>query len=363
MRWLSGIAIACGLVCAGMACGSGFTATGDDGGPGDSSLVDGRYDGTLGDASGDSAPAPDAGQRLDAPAEGISVDGGTPCDPMTSQCATVPSGWTGPIEVYLGSGPPPQCDTGYDGGRVNGSASFDASPAQCGCACGPAAGLACSSPTVSFYRAALCDGSPCETQQFEAGACGAIGPGCLTQLSSASILPSVVVDGGCPPQPTIDVPDATWGSGIAGCMAGGATQQGCSPGAVCVPKAMTPFEPRLCVSAPGDGIPCPAVYTNQTVYYEGFQDNRGCTQCSCGLPTLSCFASLQVYSSGDVTCSGGVIAVVSSVQSCGPFNGVTPTDPAELTLDPPDAATCLPSAVASTGAANPSSAVTFCCQP
>jgi hypothetical protein len=354
MRLLSGIAVACGLVCAGLACGDAFSTTGDDGGPGDSSL-DARVDGTVGDGSGDVAPNPDGGPPGDASTETVNTDGAEGCAPV--DCRQIPpGGWT-PVEVYVGS-QSPACDPGFET-AYHGNAQLDAAPAKCSCACGAPTGLECSSPPVTFYETTNCSGAPCGSQQFQPGLCTQLSlPNCLQQLSTAQMPQTVLVDGGCAPQGDADVPPLSWGAGASWCTAGPAAS-GCPMGETCVPSPMPPFGPNVCIAQAGDKVGCPAGFTQQSVYYGGVDDTRGCSNCTCGSPTETCAGGLFIYSSN--ACNPTALGGAPANGFCLAQGAVFPNDWGVVNVWPTDSGSCAASAVGSTGSAIPTQPTTVCC--
>jgi hypothetical protein len=123
-----------------------------------------------------------------------------------------------------------------------------------------------------------------------------------------------------------------------------------------MPFALSPFS--LCIYQVGD-VACPSTgYTQKSLVYTGFTDDRGCSACGCD-PTACTGGNVTV--SPNATCGGGV---PNAVPVACRFDGIPPTFPysAQITTAP-TAGTCNPTGGQPGGAAVPTGATTVCCLP
>jgi hypothetical protein len=189
------------------ACGGGvFTeATGDEAGASDvgvSSDVLRSSDGAPSSdgASSDVASSSDGGPRDGGPNDGGALDGsdvttdaagsdapGMPdvieeppphCGGAFTCAPIVPSGWTGPLELYAGSSAAPSCGASFTGPAFDGNAGLSVPGSKCDCQCQNAQGVQCSSPTISFYGSS----AACSPESTSA-------PGARTLASRSRCLP------------------------------------------------------------------------------------------------------------------------------------------------------------------------------
>jgi hypothetical protein len=104
-------------------------------------------------------------------------------------------------------------------------------------------------------------------------------------------------------------------------------------------------------------VPCPAGYTNKQVFYDAFDDTRGCTTCTCGVATGNCVGgSVSLHNASDCSDAGTSL----NLSSCTPAPTTTHakySDGAATNVKCP----ATPSSGLATGAATPKNAVTFCC--
>lgn len=69
---------------------------------------------------------------------------------------------------------------------------------------------------------------------------------------------------------------------------------------------------RTCPSDPNN------VFTERHVFYQGVEDNRQCSACTCGAPTGStCTATIAIYKGADLTCTGPTVTQ-TTINSAGP---------------------------------------------
>jgi hypothetical protein len=325
----------------------------------------------------DVAPAEDAPHDA-TQADAVSVDAGSDvveeppahCGGGFACAPAVPPGWHGPYELYAGSTPPPGCGAGYSGPLLDGYAGVSASPATCGCACGPSTGVQCSSPNLTFYSSSTtCSlAESCTAAPLVQGACTRVdvSSACLSMLGVVMSLPqSVASQGSCAPVPTQDVPPPSWATLARACgTAEPQVQADCAGAGVCVPAPSSPFKAAFCIEQSGALATCPAAdgsvgYSSRFVYFATIDDTRACSACTCGLVTgASCSGSVTQFQSSDGSCGNGQI-VYPLGQTCDPVQ-----QPADLELSvTASGGACAPSPSGPTGSATPSNAMTFCCTP
>lgn len=259
-----------------------------------------------------------------------------------------------------------------------GHADLTAPDATCGaCSCDAPSG-SCELPATVTANAASCALNSATTPHttFDpvtgwSGSCDdsdSIASGKLCSgvqcVQSVTIAPLAVNESGCAPvtQPVPKGSPSTWATFARACT--GTPRGACaSPAEMCSPVAPPGF--RACVFTRGD-LDCPSFspYRDKHVFYEGLDDTRGCTPCTCGAPAGStCSSLLSIYT--DAACSAllDAITITSSTPQChdlppGSALGSKSAGPATYT---PGA--CVPSGGEPVGAATPSQPVTFCCLP
>jgi hypothetical protein len=296
------------------------------------------------------------------------------------QCVPLgPLGWSMPALLWTGkeSGAP-ECPSRAPATGYEGHADLNA-PSLCGaCQCDSPSG-SCALPTMLTAAAATCagDGPNVKHTPFDApagwtGACttldaiqaGVPCPGGFC-VQSLTIAPLMLMESGCKasmgPIPT-DGP-ATWSTYARACL--GVSYPACSnPGEVCTPSAEPPPPGfKQCVYQKGDNE-CAYPYADKHLFYDGFDDNRTCTPCTCGAPAGStCSALVSAYKDG--ACSSLVTSnlVTSSGPLCvgvAPGSGLGSKSAGPATYM---AGICQPDGGQPMGSADPSGPSTFCCLP
>jgi hypothetical protein len=294
-----------------------------------------------------------AGDAADAGADAPSQT--TPCGTVCVPPATSP--WTGPYEIFEGTGAPPptlpSCAGAFPIDVYDGLGSPNAPPASCTCTCGSLTGASCSSPVATFFADSACT--------LSCGAQTAITASC-TLLSNCSfwVLGSSTPQGGsCTPSASKTVTPAKWTAN--GRLCGAASPpvaSGCSGGMVCVAQGAINAR-GYCVARAGAGFSCPAGYPVMKTYFGASSDTRDCATCSCGAATgVACDGSASVTGYMDLACSKKTTAE-SAPTSCSSvshqsaqFSGVTPTG-----------GMCASRGGQPTGTFTPTTQTTICCTP
>jgi hypothetical protein len=363
---------ACSLDEGGLVPSDGGGATGGTGGS--------QNDASWGDASGGSAgssagTAGTAGVSGASGASGVGGAGGGPPSPegdcsdgqdgadqdglidcadddcaATHRCAPKPpGGWQGPVAFTLGASPAAGCE--LSGGYP--SEKYDlpqntypaATCSQCTCDAQP---VTCPAPRVRSYANANCTSeranhqltTPCTV--FEV----------TGQEQDAVKLEIAPPTGNCAPSTvvvTLPPPMVT----SHGRACGDATEGAGCGAELCVPRPAAPFA-EICITREGDHA-CPNQYPVEHALALDYDDQRGCSKCSCG--AASCSASITVYEPND--CSGTVLATANAHDQCAVLSTGQNGMSVGLTAT---GKTCPPSGGQSEGAVTPAP-ITVCCLP
>ena len=267
-----------------------------------------------------------------------------------------PSGWQGPFAVYTGDGAvgTPFCPGTY--GQVLGDyfADLDPGVSDCGCSCGAATGVTCSS-TAYLCNVANCNIAIACTnlnaaQTLTAGpACVASNPGAFVTVGGGGVTNA----GSCASGTVPNIPAPTWGTAAKVCGGATTTPVGCDAGQICAPSGDAQFA-KLCIAQPGEVACTDAFYSVQHVVYEDKTDTRSCVgSCGCGAPTSTCAGHVDFNHSAcmlnDSTVNLGGCAAVDAAASEASFT------------QPVGSGTCTPTGGAPTGEVTPTGALTLCC--
>ena len=307
--------------------------------------------------------------------------------------AAIPDPWLGPVarQVVDADGPLPDCGGAFmDTEPLTPYSGLQAEPYTCDCDCVDN-DLACGGTArVRISHEALFVGqSPCDP--------GNGGPGgLLTVTLTAGVTQSyaedeiewdngdhgVTVDmvdiepaGACDAMPTEVPSPATWTNRALIC--GGQTAEGaCGEDEVCVPDPALPYIGGVCIYRTGE-FDCPDGYPDQEVYYNDFDDDRDCSECTCDTVAGSCGAATvdlvgwnisggttnpEILDAPNAFCqavdgwTGGLPILANTMQSIATLD----LDPGAFTPD--DAmAPCPPVGGESEGNAVAADPVTVCC--
>ena len=312
----------------------------------------------------------DAGVTSGSGGEG-GEGGGTVCD---GQClAHGPLGWSEPALLWAGDmEQAPACPDGASAIGYEGYSGFGTALPCSPCACDPPPSVSCAMPETWTASSVACSG-PGATTPFNApagwdGSCtaeDAIPAGALCNNSpcvrSLLIEPPVATAGACAPTPQVPPPAENAFSIFAKACVGNAYYPPCAAsGELCVSAAPEGF--ATCIFHPGD-VECPAPWNDKRIYYETFQDSRGCSACGCGpAEGASCIAAVQVFS--DNACGAALDSTLVSSNigsSCQDLlTGVAlGSKTAEVVLT--EAGACPPTGGEPIGDVEPNEPATFCC--
>lgn len=236
-----------------------------------------------------------------------------PAECPAGECMAAPAGWTGPYLTWVGDyGQAPDCpDHGlpaYDGNDDL------VAPLECEpCSCGPSTG-SCALPSKLTAHDVPCSGvkGPHKDMPFDApaswsGQCDKTDPVPQGFAYSLTIDPLVVKES-CPvlsSTPT-RILAPYWRKSVRTCR--GQNLPCDVQSALCMAKPPTGPTWRVCIfmdgehECPGDNV---GAWSERLVFYDpvhGIDDQRTCTECSCGAPKGS-MCTAQVYSYSDASCS------------------------------------------------------------
>ncbi|WP_437952814.1 hypothetical protein WME98_20425 [Sorangium sp. So ce296] len=333
---------------------------------------------------------PDPQEQPGTPEDPEGEEGGADASTCSGQCVPGrPLGWFEPLLLWFGSpgDAPPECPPQASVFGYEGHGDLVVEPHRCAaCACDPP-DAACELPEAwAAYDTRACGATAgAERTSFAApegwdGACTAAGAipageacGGGPCAQSLEIQAPRVVPGACAPrraEPPPAPPAVRWGTYARACV-GVAIGRCADPGEVCAPappagNAAPPVGFSTCIIHHNVVEECPSFspYSERHVFYQGADDTRACTECSCGEPAGgACSILASAYS--DSRCSQVVVSarVSSEATFCGAVpRGVALGSKSASVVDIAPG-TCAPGGGEPTGGIAPREAMTFCCLP
>jgi sulfatase modifying factor 1 len=285
-------------------------------------------------------------------------DGLADCDD-TGACACVgagPGGWSPPFVLYEGD-----AAVGVQCAPSATTLLFHADvvpePAQCSeCSCPtPPSDVACAPEEIDLFTGATCTGTAGSVTFANGDDCqpGGSVPASV-RINTINALDVTGTCGGASPQsPALPTPQ--WGRVAVGCQDGNTSpDNGCGPEEACVPQGAATGVVR-CVSAPGD-VECPAgPYEGRRLYYTGADDQRVCTDCTCGVKASGCSGTYQGFTNGQ--CDTPVFTDPATSSHCVQTNATYFTFIPGQPVEP----TCSPAGGVARGCVVPEEPVTVCC--
>jgi len=295
-----------------------------------------------------------------------------PCPDCPGECVTLPPlGFDGPALLWVGKEEvapacPDRAPTLVYEGHADLDLSFECAP----CAC---AEPACQFPEkLSTSTAPLCQALgqiDFPAPSTWTGNCVAPPPVPADQVGSVSIekvtaspcellLDSVPTEG------------SSWGSSwgtFARACAGEPLFQACGdPGSVCLPTSEPPPPGfRQCILYLSDDDPtCPPDYPEKMSFYDGLDDTRACTPCTCTEVTPSeCSALMSVYEDPDCGSLVGSLSIGMVSDQCMDVMGGMGLESMKGEWLVNEPGTCEASGGEPVGEAIPTKQRTFCCGP
>lgn len=336
--------------------------TDDDSGPGTTTSDPGTGSGS-GSGSGTSE-----GSDSET-GEGTTADdptGADECDPDQTCVGIPPPEWSGPVVLYEGpsADPIPPCPGLYPAASAEGNVGLGADPAECGgCQCGDPTDVECAGPTMRLYFSSECGlGIDDEVRLLGHDECLPLTTDVGGSINSDPIVP-IAGTGRCEPSGgTTNVPEPGWTSAARAC--GGASSPSvCGDDGMCMPTVGEPYDSGLCIWREGDSG-CPGgSYTVKHLLFEGVQDTRGCSACTCNAPAgAACDGIVQVHRNSGCTNLQATLNEPGS--ECVSVRG-TENDPplsVKMTVFGTTGGMCVPGGGRAEGEATPTEPITVCCQ-
>lgn len=307
--------------------------TGDGPGPGSTPDDDGD---DHGDDDGTTTPA-GTGTTLPDPT-------GADCEAGGTCRAAPPPGWQGPVAVVTGMGAIPSCPSELPTTLEIGHTMLDAAPATCTCGCDPVPG-SCDAITITIDETAgTCDtGTPVDLAEDD---CVPL----VSSATSATVGSPVGSEGTCATNGDVEVAPPVWVDHLRVCTADDAPT--CEGDGVCLPSVDAA---DTCILRAGD-VPCPAgPYSDRTVLYGDYLDDRDCSTCQCNVQGPVCRVEMRM----STDCSGTPdVTWTTDVAHCESFD-VPVGEDFTAQLDTVD--NCAGTGSSPIGAATPVDPTTICC--
>jgi len=294
-------------------------------------------------------------------------DGHVDCaDPDCTDYACVvapPKGWQGFFwyRTVAWSDNPADPETCPDASQAIRYNEEPAGDLTCACSCDLQGTVCLPAPISCTSKNGNCGGAKDWTDELSSGSCEK--PDSGNDLSCKLTGPPVLDDtGSCEPEMVVGNknPFALFHDVCGEAMTGGT---GCGSG-VCVPKPVAPYDSGACIRKAGTEM-CPSGWGDEHHVHEGFDDERVCTDCTCGedLSNLACEGT--EYTAYDHNGCGGSTEIISTEQ-CIDMSYLADvfTWGMRLTTPPaPTGGTCTALGGDPQGAVATSGPVTYCCVP
>ncbi len=226
--------------------------------------------------------------------------------------------WEQPTLLWIGpEDQAPECPRGPTTVSYEGRTDLVA-PSICeACTCEPPTG-SCALPSTITASDAAC-GTQGASTPFDApaswdGSCDGTVQTPNGASNSLAIDPIVITENGCAAGPPVaaKVVSLHWETYARGCDVD--LPKGPVDRSICLTDDLAPPGFAVCLYRAGEHE-CPdgpgAVFTERHIFYQGVQDDRTCSACTCGAPTGSlCTAQLAVYDGSNMTCLGPPLASI-----------------------------------------------------
>jgi hypothetical protein len=225
---------------------------------------------------------------------------------------------------------------------------------SCDCDCGGVSGATCA-PFTLHERVESCEDEDFFPTQLAVprGACVELRNSAISWIHDTDELPQVS-GGDCDPIDDSDIPPVAWTDTFLTCEA--ANSGGCEDDGTCVPGDV---DTPICISQPGN-LECPAgPWTERTLVFQNFEDDRACTQCTCGEPTGPCGGGFIFWNDSNGGCNTGLLGIYEAGNVCIDEPNATHVQLDTNHLD----ASCAPSGGDPVGSADPIDPLTLCCLP
>jgi hypothetical protein len=339
--------------------GSESSTTSGDGDESDASSSTDAGDGD-GDSSSESGDG-DSATTGDGDGDGDTTGGdgdGDACDPGFTCQDAIPNGWEGPVVVSESAAVLCPSDWPQQVHSALGTTP-DFGSLECGCECDDPQGVVCG-PTLGFQGTSNCTTNPFFNPDEYIGF-GECLPTAGSGLAGDTFiktwgLTTNLDDASCSPSPSETLTEPSFGGLLKSC---GTSFDACGTDGYCEPPTAGAFE-RVCVYNSG-AVACPAErFTDQIFGFDGFDDQRECSECTCSAPQGSC--DVPVYYTNLACATTGQAILVASG---GPSECMSNIDADYISVGNPDTSGvgCAPSEPTVTGTVTPTGSVTVCCEP
>lgn len=300
----------------------------------------------------------------------VAEDAAIPVSCTGGTCfANAPTGWQGPFALYTGDplSPVPTCSgaLGNEVLRANTDLQVPpAGPSACSCTCGLVTNVSCQFATLLSTVSSSACSQTCPGISVSNDECLSFGvlKDCQNGIMNAGFAllsaPAVPIGGSCAATAGRSFPSFTWGTVALGCAPPNPAAT-CGSGGTCLPAPSPSFRAGACIVHDGD-VSCPPAtgtlaYTAKQRFYQGADDRRSCSTCSCGVPTgVSCTTKATHYSGA--LCTGTPDPSVT-------VGGCVSLNPNVLISAVPTGGQCSPSPVSPAGTVLPTMDLTVCCTP
>lgn len=288
-------------------------------------------------------------------------------DPCTT--ASPPPGFSDPVLLWVGEpsdeASVPECPAEASERVFDGYGGFERAHACPPCRCGEPS---CELPQALEGNASVTCGGPgavsIDAPAGWDGACTTPASAPPRELGSLRV-PAPTVSAceplGEPVGGPQDLP-APWGRRARGCA--GVDKEGGDADATCLASLAARYPDfSVCVQHLGEGAPrCPAEYPEMHQFFEGFDDTRDCTPCTCGPARGSrCVALVSAYEDRGCARVLDAVTVTLAGPKCvtGPGLRLASLDAQWIENEP---GTCAAHGGVPTGDVKPTGEAFFCCQ-
>ena len=281
--------------------------------------------------------------------------------------------WETPTLLWVGpEDQAPECPLGPKSISYKGHADLVA-PNLCeACTCEPPTG-SCALPSKLTASLAVCVSQVKPTIKWDAptpwdGTCDSTIQLPDGAAHSLTIDPIAMTENGCAVGPPVaaKVLSSRWDTFALGCDTG--IPPGTLERSICLSEPLPPGF-KVCIFYDGERV-CPDdiqgnTFTEQHVFYQGVQDDRQCSACSCGAPTGSaCTATISIYKNANCSALLDQKTIDSSSETCTdiklPGQALGSKSAGPTTYLP---GTCPAMGGDGSGIAIPTNPATLCCRP
>lgn len=352
---------------AGGTAGSVGGAAGQGGVSGSGGSVDASPEGAAGDAGQAGSSGGPADAATDAPlaedcTNGIDDNGDSLVDCADPICGPgyvcvprPPNGWSEPGYILMvAGGTAGDCESLVPFGKLL-HEGLTAPPASCPCTCESPSGGTCNGSGI-LWQYGACAGDSATSDE----SCSVV-PSMWTIGSVLAHFGAVVTPGTCESSVGTVLVPAEWESDVTLCLPA-AQGGGCGANAACISRPPQGSTGQVCIASSGDKG-CSGAFPLKELYFEGYDDTRGCNAGSCWCASAqgqTCSGEYQLFS--DDACSNEVFSAPldGNCHNTGLTAGQVRSD--RIVTYAPEGGSCQPQGTgAAIGGAVENSPYTVCC--